>query len=121
MYFEGIADAALAVSEFYYANKDDLPDHVEAKFAELVGQTRSPVDAVVKAAEIIYANRASLDVIALELGAGLASLAAAQGFHGLDMDARGDRMALVLRGQTVKGDAPEAKAEYATPQQAQPA
>ena len=116
--FTGIAEAALAIQDFMLDRPAALPDHARDQIRGLLGQTKSPVDAVVKAAEIIYANRQDMPPEALELGAALANVAELHGFHGMDENHRGSRMALVMRGGDVEA-APEVKAEFAPAVQAE--
>lgn len=110
--FIGIAAAAAAIQDFMLDRSAAIPAGPRARIRELLGQTKSPVDAAVKTAEIIYANRDGLAAEVLELGAALAVFAESEGYHDLDKDSRGGRIAAVLRGQAVH-DAPEPRAEFA--------
>jgi hypothetical protein len=109
--FTGIAEGALAVQDFMLDRPSALPSVARAQIRQLIGQTRSPVDAVCRTAEIIYANRDAVDDEVRELGAALATLAEAGGFQGMDLDNRGGRIAAVLRGGEV-AELPEPKPEY---------
>ena len=118
MQFEGIGDAAQALSQFYFTNKDTLPTKVAEMMGCVIGMTRSPVDAVVTTAEVVYAFREEdVSVELKELGAACASLAAVHGYHGFDIDSRGDHISLLLRGRRLPSgvDAPAVAAEYTTP------
>lgn len=119
MQFEGIGDAAQALSQFYFANKDALPERIAEPLGRVIGMTRSPVDAVVTTAEVVYAYRNDDDVSAelKELGAACASLAAAHGYHGFDAESRGDRISMLLRGRKLPSGAepPAVAPEYAAP------
>jgi hypothetical protein len=117
MQFDGISAAAEAVCQFYYVNKPTLPTHMVEILDKVIGMTRSPVDAVVKTAEVLYANLDSLTIDMKELAAACAELAARHGFHGMDIDSRGDLMALVLREKALPTNAtiPLPITEYLAP------
>ncbi len=95
-YFDNISSAGDALNEWFWTNKARLPDLVGKTIQPLLGAVRSPVDACVNAAEIIYANRTALAPDDLALGAGLAALCSVNGFHGLG-EGRGDAMCFALR------------------------
>ena len=96
VHFSSVIAGVEALQEFLYDREEALPDDVRVELRRLSGPTTSPVDAVVKAAELIYARRADLQPKALALGAALAVLAESYNFHGLATDNRGTRMALSL-------------------------
>ena len=107
--FTGIMKAAQAVQDFMLDRPAALPDELRERIrGRLLG---SKVDLICQTAEDLYANREGLPGEALDLGAGLATYAASEGFHGLAVADRGPRMAAVMRGQEVAQE-PEARAEY---------
>lgn len=57
----------------------------------------SVVDAVCRSAELIYARSSEVGALLQALGAGLASMAAANCWHGLHIDGRGAAMMNALR------------------------
>lgn len=113
--FTGIAEAAVALNALYWSTRTTLDPAIAEKIEPLLGQTRSPVDAAVKSAEIIYANRAILEPEWLDMGAALAVVAELHGFHGMDVNSRGSLIGMVLRGQPVEVE-PEAKSEFVLPE-----
>lgn len=113
--FTGIAEAAVGLNTLYWSTKAALQPELAAMIEPLLGQTRSPVDAAVKGAEIVYANRAGLSPEWLDMGAALAVLTEMYGFHGMDQDSRGSLIAQVLRGQVVEVE-PDPKAEFVVPE-----
>ena len=122
--FDGVSDAARAIQEFLFDRDSALPNDVRDKLKDLVGPTTSPVDAVVKGAEILYARRDELAAPALELAAGLAVVAEQYNFHGMAIENRGSKLAMTLmRDAKVKkpdglvdypdkADDPEPKEEF---------
>jgi hypothetical protein len=94
--FDGIMSAGDALNEWFWTNKARLPEPVSEAIQPLLGAVRSPVDACVNAAEIIYAHRADLEPDDLTLGAALAALCSVNGFHGLG-EGRGDAISFALR------------------------
>lgn len=102
MTFDGIADAANQLNQYFFANQAAIPKEVAGKIAPLLGPTRSPVDAVVNVSEIVYANReeSGMPKELLELAAGAAILAEAHGFHGMDEGSRGTKISLVMRRES---------------------
>lgn len=118
MRFDGISKAAQVLSEFYFTNKDSLPAEVAEPLGDVIGMTRSPVDAVVITAEVVYAYRDAEGMTdeLKALGAACASLAAVHGFHGFDIDSRGDRISLLLRGKSLAASKmPAVDPKYAPP------
>lgn len=111
--YNGIAQAADAVRAYLIANPAALPEPAQAKLASHTGTGASPVDLVVTFAEAVYANREDLTAAhedAFEIAAGAAVLAETFGFHGLNKDSRGSRMAILLDGGEV-AEPPEARAD----------
>lgn len=95
-YFDNITEAADAVNEWFWTNKNDMADDLVAAVQPYIGPTKSAVDLIVKSAEAIYARRSTLDAPTLQLAAGLASYSAIWGFHDMADDDRGERMAAAL-------------------------
>jgi len=123
--FIGVSDAARAIQDFLFDRDAALPDAVREKLRDLVGPTASPVDAVVKGAEILYGRINDIEGQALKLGAGLALIAEQYNFHGMALEHRGSRIAQAFmreasitppEGVTYpdKEDDPEVKSEYMT-------
>lgn len=117
MHFEGIGEAAKAVTEFYILNKEAIPAHIVERLDGNIGMSRSPVDAVVRFTEAVYANRDSdrLPEGMAELAAACAMLSEEMGYHDFAEDGRGSLIARSLRGRSVS-KAPEAKSEFAEPE-----
>lgn len=94
--FDNITEAADAVNEWFWTNKNDMADDLVEAVQLHIGPTKSAVDLIVKTTEAIYARRATLDNAALQLAAGLASFASVWGFHDMADDDRGQRIASAL-------------------------
>lgn len=109
-YFDNIAQAADETRTWIILNGEDLPPVT----TELAKTGVSPVDLVVKFAEIVYTNQDSPSYTeeAKDIAAANAVLAEQYGFHGLNVDGRGTKIASVLLGNTVENP-PEPKQEYA--------
>lgn len=130
--FTSISDAARALQDFLYDRDAAIPDELREKLRSLVGPTTSPVDTVVKGAELIYARRdQKLAPELMELGAGLALVAQQYNFHGMAEEDRGSKIALAfMRDAKVKQqtgvdypdkkDDPEVNSVYALPAEAAP-
>jgi shikimate 5-dehydrogenase len=112
--FPGIAAAADAARACLIGGSTGLPDGTAEKLAPAAATGGSPVDLTVGFAEAVYANSEAASEEAREIAAGCAVLAETFGFHGLNQDGRGSRMALVLDGQDIE-EAPEPKDEWAAP------
>lgn len=121
--FTGVTEAARAIQEFLFDRDAALPIEVRDQLKELVGPATSPVDAVVRGSEILYARRDELGAEAQALAAGLALVGQQFNFHGMAKDDRGTKMALgLMRDAKVrkptgvdypkKADDPEAKDEF---------
>lgn len=98
---EGIGAAGDALNEWFWSERASLPEGVEDLIRPLLGMTRSPVDAAVTCSEVIYAWRSQMSPASLALGADLARLCAENGYHQMDQDSRGDRLARLMSGQTI--------------------
>ena len=96
LYFDNITEAGDAVNEWFWVNKNGMSESMVGVIQPLLGPTKSAVDLIVKTAEEIYKRRGDLDSSTLQLGAALSSLAGLWGFHGMDVDNRGHRIALAL-------------------------
>lgn len=94
--FTSVSEAARCIQDFLFDRDAALPDDLRETLRDLVGPSVSPVDSVVKGAELMYARKDELPAEAQELAAGLALLAQQYNFHGLATDNRGSRMALAL-------------------------
>lgn len=95
--FEGVSDAARAVQDYLMDHGSDVPVELRTKLRNLVGPTTSPVDTVVRGAELIYARKNDdLPDDLLELGAGLSLVAQQYNFHGMAEDDRGSKIALAF-------------------------
>lgn len=122
--YEGISAAATDLNTWFWTNRTTIPVHVAEQIEPLLGQTRSPVDAIVNASEIVFANReaAGMPSGLLEVAAGLAVVASVHGFHGMDQESRGVNISLALRrqlgetapegGWPAPEDDPEPKEQY---------
>lgn len=113
MQFEGIGQAAKAVTEFYILNKEAMPSHIVERLDGNIGMSRSPVDAVVRFTEAAYANLdGELPEGMAELAAGCALLCEEMGYHDFgEADERGSKIARALLGKKVT-KAPDAKGEF---------
>lgn len=123
--FEGIADAANQLNAYFYANRGSIPGELADRIEPLLGPTRSPVDAVVKVSELVFANKEvpGIPDELKELAASSALLAEAHGFHAMDEGSRGTKIAgAILRESGIRAkpghpwpkaeNDPEVKDEY---------
>ena len=78
-----------------------LPEFYRTIIIEAVASP-SPVDRIVKSAEALYAVKDKLDEEGLRVCAQLAQFAALNGWHGMDQDNRGGRIAQAV--QRILGD-----------------
>lgn len=99
--FESPAQAADAIRRFYYQNEATMDEHVKAKLAPWVGTGSSPVDLMVNAAEVALAEPTLIPADVKPIFAGAAMFADNNGFHGMNKDSRGAKIAALLDGQTV--------------------
>lgn len=96
--FETLGDAINAIVKFDREKFDAMPTHVKTELSRLAGVGISPVDRIIRTAELLYANRDSLtrNVDRL-LVAGLVQFASAYGWHGINENQRALRMERVMR------------------------
>ena len=73
-----------------------LPEDLRTRYIAASVQP-SVVNAVVDIAELLYANRAAIGEGGRALSGDLAAYAASHGWHGLEVDDRGARIALAMR------------------------
>lgn len=103
--FEGIADAADQIREFFLTNKAGFPGHVRDRIEGATRTGSSPVDLIVTFTKAVYANRDDVPADALPLAAGAADLIDQQGYHGR-LDETASSVSLALRrdsGETLPG------------------
>lgn len=81
---------------FIMAKGSTLPEFTRAKLIEAVCSP-SPVDRIVKAAETLYAVKDQLDSDGRTICAQLAQFAAVNGWHGMDQENRGGRIAQAMQ------------------------
>ena len=91
-----IASARKALRRYLVHAEDQLPDDTFARLEEL-NDSPSPVDTIVRSAELLYARRDQLDDEGFTITAQLASFAAANGWHGMATDNRGGLIAQAMR------------------------
>lgn len=126
--FNSIGDAIVAIRDFDRAKFADLPEAVQTVLNDTAGVGISPVDRIVKVGEAIFARRDEIkDKDALLLAGKLVEYAATNGWHGLAVDGRADRIQRTLqKAAGVKGvtiaaaDVPEPSAEFAQPPEPTP-
>lgn len=95
--FGGITEAVDSLNEWFWSSKEELPEDVVSEIQPLLSMTRSPVDAAVQSTEVLYAHMAELDHEALAMLASLAELCQVWGYHQMDLEQRGYRIALSAR------------------------
>jgi hypothetical protein len=83
-----IADARRALRRFLPHGEEALSPALFEQLEELV-DSPSPVDAIVRSAELLYARRAELDDEARDLVGRLAAFAGVNGWHGMATANRG--------------------------------
>lgn len=84
-----------ALLVYLIAKGSGLPDFAQENLA-VAASAPSPVDRIVKSAEALYAIRDDLDADGQTVCAQLASFAAQNGWHGLEQDNRGGKMAQAM-------------------------
>jgi hypothetical protein len=105
--FTGPVEAFTALQDMLIDGEVKFPDEIRDQLRTCLRE-RSPVVGVVDALEITYAREEEAPAELKEWAAGSAAMAAQFGFHGLDKEERGARMARHLRGQRLaKKDIPE--------------
>ena len=110
--YDGIHDAATDVRRWLIQNEAKLPEHLKDRLTAVANEP-SPVTVVTTFAEAVYANEKDFNAEAKDIAAGVAVVCETFGFHGMNEDARGSRIAQALRGtKLAKGKAPEPKTEF---------
>lgn len=94
--FQGPFEARDALLNFIIDRTAPVPSDVRDKLRELLLQP-SPVAAVAEAVELIYARREEVPPELATIAADAAVFCASFGFHGLNEEARGSKIALVLK------------------------
>ncbi len=119
-----IPSALAALRQYEAGLPAGTPEHIRAGLARAVAAL-SPVEAIVLAGELLYANLAALDQAGKELCAALIGLASASDWHGLWRSGRGQgivRAAMREQGSTLPwvnqdpADDPEPLAEHMAPE-----
>lgn len=87
-----------AIDRYMMLHGQDLDAKVQGALLEVSAKV-SPVDKIVATGEVLYAVRADLDAEALTIAGQAIDFATRNGWHGLDIDARGFRMVNALRRQ----------------------
>ncbi|NML04262.1 hypothetical protein [Sphingomonas sp. G-3-2-10] len=111
--FDSLVSARSAIISFAMNHASALDEAVRDSFLDLAGQP-SPVDQVVKVAELLYANAASLTDEGRDLVGSLASYASENFWHGMQVDGRGNRIALAMRRQN--GETPPEGSSFPDPE-----
>ena len=109
--FDGIADAADAARALVISGGTGLAATIAEKLAPLGRTGTSPVDLIVGFAEAIYANAGAATAEAKDVAAGCAIVAETYGFHQMNVEARGSKIARTLDGKAVSNP-PEPKADW---------
>ncbi len=104
--FDTVIEASEALTSWFWKNSEALTEELKGFLQPLLRQGQSPVDAVARGAEILYARRSELDKEGVTLAAGLALTAAKWGFHSMSEEDRGLRIAEALAKNRVKGPPP---------------
>ena len=112
--YDGAADAADAARALVIAGDTGLGEFAMGKLMPLTRTGASPVDLIVSFAEAVYCQRAAATEGAKAIAGGCALVCETFGFHAMQIDSRGSRIAQLLDGAAVD-DEPAAKAEWAEP------
>jgi hypothetical protein len=116
--FTNIPEAYDAIRAMELSSYSKLPQEVKDVLDQTAQVGTSPVDRVVRVAEAIYAKRDDANIKAeqKEVAAGLFTVAAMHGWHGLNDDLRAQKAAKVLRGAPVPAaDIPSVAREFQKP------
>jgi hypothetical protein len=111
--YEGIADAADDVGMAVGA-EDGIPPFVLDKVYPYVIVGASPVDRIVYFAETVYANADDCSADVKDIAGGCALVCEMFGFHGMNVNSRGSKIAAVLNGATIESP-PAPKPELTAP------
>lgn len=99
--FSDLPAADNAMRRALIENWATLPDVEREALFDLGAMNVSPVDRLVKSAEIIYAVADAMPAALKETAAGMFKIAHQHGFHGLGQSNRAELAAKVLEGKTV--------------------
>jgi hypothetical protein len=111
-----VSDAVSVLRRALIETWPNLPADVREQLFAMGEMGTSPVDRIVRSAELIYARKSDMPVKMKKAAAKAFRVAGVYGFHGLD---KGDRATLVagnLEGTVAAADAPEPLAEFVPPQ-----
>jgi hypothetical protein len=101
--FTGPVEAFNALQTFLIERTAALPDNLRDEMLEAITE-RSPVVAVIRGVEAVYARQRRKEDVPAEMllwAADASAMTEDHGFHGMDKDGRGSKIAKVLRGQTI--------------------
>lgn len=115
MNIEDFGQANMAMMTFWFGVKDTLPDRVAEPLQNAVSSV-IPAESVSHFTEIVYANREEFTADQLEAAADVAEFAGFYRFYGLGDDMRGGKIAAILRGEEVPGDAPAVNSRFSFPE-----
>lgn len=93
---QSMGEALPAIDRFLVLHARELDEASLAAMLEASAKV-SPVDKIVGVAELLYSIRAELHPDGLTLAGQLIEFAARNGWHGLQVDARGSRMVDAIR------------------------
>lgn len=93
---DNIPAVGLAIQSFLAQHAADLFEDTRAMLLEAASQP-SPVVSMVNVGEILYARRDEMPKEGKELAAQILSFTTMNGWHGLAVDARGNKMVSALR------------------------
>lgn len=93
-----LGEVLAAVDQYLILHAQNLPQTAQDGIVAAAAKV-SPVDKIVDVAETLYAARAELDDEALILAGQVAEFATRNGWHGLQNEARGQRMVEAIRRQ----------------------
>lgn len=109
--FDSLPDAIDAIRRALMIGWNAIAEPVREELFKLGGLGSSPVDQLVKTAEIVYTHEAVMPQELKEAAAGAARLCVLNGFHGMQIDNRGTLIADILEGVDVpEEDRPEPQA-----------
>lgn len=98
--FTTLGDAIDAIVRFDREKFSTMPEHVQAELCHLASVEISPVDRIVRTAEMLFANRAKLTRnVDRETVARLIEFAAGNGWHGLNEENRAGRISAAMMAE----------------------
>lgn len=106
-----ITSANRAIRRYLASADGKIPADTFAK-VEALFDSPSPVDAICRSAELLYARRDEIDDDGKVLAGQLASFAATNGWHGMSEGNRGGLMMQALGRKAAKDGDPQPKAEF---------